>query len=765
MMQVSGTERYEARGGCDVLTISPKLAMWSSEYEAALDPVTFEIMMHKLERVQDEFSDSIRLVSGAVAVTEAFDYNTVLTDEVGNIFSIGRGGAFLSPPHQDAIRWTLENRSENPGIEEGDMFLLGDPWVGVIHQADASILAPIFVDGKLFCWAGAAMHFVDVGGPGFTVAPEANTIFDEAAALPPIKLVRKGELQRDVEEMFLRRSKTPQLVALDMRALIAGANTASIRLHELINEYGAATVHQAMKQMLDTTEAGLRAALRRIPDGIWRHQVLMEVSGPGDRGVYQITGELRKTGDALAFDFTNCDPQKGFLSGTASAFKAASISSSLSVLCADLPWATGALERVFEFKFKRGTFASATFPAAVSSGAISPGMVSTALTSALLAKMLSAAPDDMKRNLMAVGPGGIPVQILQGPGRGGEFAVALSTDGLAGGGGGNAWRDGADLCGWPASTGVMICNIESFEQHQPLQYLYRREVADTGGPGRFRGGICGEAAVILHDTQGPLDVCVAAFGMAFPIGAGVNGALPAKSLRYVHAKDTNLRARFANGEIPVDVGDVSGNIEYPPPKDVGRVVGFDDIYHMTWAGGGGYGDPLERDPRLVLSDVIEGFVTRERAKIDYGVVIEGSGIDACATAAVRAAMRGARLGKEPMPQPAEPLLPADAIWLDGNLVAHSDGTTACARCQTVLERSGEGFRHGCAVIEKDLLAAGRVWKATSHYIDDEVVLREFACPGCGTLLESDVALKGAPYINDRQITGEAVRDYLHEGRS
>lgn len=762
-MQISGTERYEARGGCDELKISPKLAMWSVEGGTPLDPVTFEIVMHKLERVQDEFSDSIRLVSGAVAVTEAFDYNTVLTDEVGNIFSIGRGGAFLSPPHQDAIRWTLENRSDNPGIEEGDMFLLGDPWIGVIHQADASILAPIFVDGKLLCWAGAAMHFVDVGGPGFTVAPEANTIFDEAAALPPIKLVRKGELQRDVEEMFLRRSKTPQLVALDMRALIAGANTACTRMHELINEYGAATVHQAMKQMLDTTEAGLRASLRRIPDGTWRHQMLMEVSGPGDRGVYQITGELRKAGDSLVFDFTDCDAQKGFLSGTAPAFKAACLSSSLSVLCADLPWATGALERVFEFRFTRGTFASATFPAAVSSGAISPGMVSTALTSALLAKMLSAAPDDLKRNLMAVGPGGIPVQILQGPGRGGEFAVALSTDGLAGGGGGNAWRDGADLCGWPASTGVMICNIESFEQHQPLQYLYRREVADTGGPGRYRGGICGEAAVILHDTKGPLDVCVAAFGMAFPIGAGVNGALPAKSMRYVHAKSTDLRARFANGDIPADVSAVSGIIEYPPPKDVGRVVEFDDIYHMTWAGGGGYGDPLERDSRMVLGDVEEGFVTVERARIDYGVVIDGETIDSSATEALRAEMRGARLGKGPVPRPASPALPANAIWLDGNLVAHKDGTTACARCRTVLDNSGRGFRHSCAIVEKDLLEAGRVWKPTSHYIDADIVLREFACPGCGTLLETDVTVKGTPFINDRQISAEAVSAHLQTG--
>src|SRR3712207_610770 len=243
-------------------------------------------------------------------------FNVGIMDEIGDIVTIGSGIVWHCNGDQ-CVKWILENRSDNPGIREGDLFLSNDPWIHSNHQNDVSVLQPIFYEGKLFCWTLATVHQVDVGGinPGSFCfhAPDA---FSEAFFFSAIKLVEDGVLRKDIEDLFLRRSRTPELLPLDLRAVIASANVARRRIYEMIERYGAPTVKAVMRRTMDESERLIRERIRELPDGIWRSEEYQEQSGAGDRGVYAVRLALEKTGDRLIFDFCATDEQAGVINFT-----------------------------------------------------------------------------------------------------------------------------------------------------------------------------------------------------------------------------------------------------------------------------------------------------------------------------------------------------------------------------------------------------------------------------------------------------------------
>src|SRR5918911_473204 len=216
--------------------------------------------------------EALKRMSGSIVVTDCNDFDFALTDELGQEVQIGLYNTELAASMDLAIFWTLQNRSANPGIDEGDMFLCNDPWVGGgIHQNDVSLFAPFFWDGKLFAWSSAVAHQVDIGGvaPG-SWTPRSQDVFWESLPTPPVKIVRNFELQRDVEDVYLRRSRTPQIVGLDLRAKVGANSIAQNRLRVLIERYGPDLVKAVMKRVMDDAERRLRDKLRRLPDGTWK---------------------------------------------------------------------------------------------------------------------------------------------------------------------------------------------------------------------------------------------------------------------------------------------------------------------------------------------------------------------------------------------------------------------------------------------------------------------------------------------------------------
>ncbi len=281
----------------------------------ALDPLTYEVIRHRLWSVTDEMGEALKRMSGSPIVTDANDFDFAIADEIGQEVQVGLYNTMLVGAVDLAIYWTLRNRAANPGIDPGDMFLTNDPWVGGgLHQNDVMVFQPVFHDGKLFAWTSAVCHEPDLGGVGLgSFSPAAQDVFSESLPTPPIKVVRGFELQRDVADVWVRRSRVPMLVGLDLRAKVGANNVGRERLHALIAQYGADTVKAVMKRMMSDAEKRLRGKLAGLPDGSWKATGYQDQSHEGDRGLHKITVTTTKTGDHLTFDFTGTGPQAGVM--------------------------------------------------------------------------------------------------------------------------------------------------------------------------------------------------------------------------------------------------------------------------------------------------------------------------------------------------------------------------------------------------------------------------------------------------------------------
>jgi N-methylhydantoinase B len=729
---------------------APAVPMYEAPDREIVDAITFEIISHKFVQLTAELATTLQRTSGSVVVTEAMDFNVSLADETGEIFAVGDYGITHGAALQHAIRWTLENRAENPGIEPGDMFLLSDPWVGVVHQPDVGLLAPIFIDGCLFAWAACTMHMLDTGGafPG-GLNTAAVDVFSEPAPIPPIRLVRGFALQDDVEEMFVRRSRLRKLLSLDLRAMIASNRVAIARLTELAESYSASVVHRVIKQELDNAETEFRARLRELPDGRWSDVQLCEVSGDGDRNVYAVRGTMEKHGDDLLFDFSATDEQAGFFNSTWPSAEGGIVAAVLPLLCPDLTWAPGGVLRAIRFAYTLGTIVAAEFPAAVSAGPISGGLFGANVATMLISKMLSSASPEQKRNLLAVTTACIPINIFRGLSDDGHPILVLNIECVPGGTGARSWRDGDHYAAVMLSPVSRIPNVEHQEHHYPLLWLYRRELRDSAGAGAFRGGVAGESAVIPYGVSQPLEMMLGAHGVAMPSSRGINGGLPAKSLGFRVFRDVDLQSRFAEGRMPVDVEQLGSDIDWPHPKSSTVRLGPRDVFASSGAGGGGYGDPLEREPELVAHDVTEGYVSTELAAGLYGVVFAGEEVDREATQELRAKMRGSRLGHGPLQAPGGMIEIDGGRHLSESVILTPDGDAVCGRCGAPLAQDSQDFRRGTTITEFDMQTLGLVWIDPATYIDDELILRGFCCPQCGTLLDTELARPSDPVDLDR----------------
>src|SRR5262247_4565935 len=228
----------------------------------------------------------------------ALEINPSILTEDAEFVYFGPYMQYMSGVTDTQVKWTLENRSDNPGIADGDMFLPNDPWVGAAHQMDVMLLCPVFWKGELFCWVTNCLHQYDVGGitPG-SFCPSARDSFDEGILIPPIKILERGELRKDIEGVYLRASRKPYLVALDLRAQIAGNVTAKRRILALIQRYGADVVKGVMRKIIDTAEQAFLQKLSKIPDGTWRERSYVEVAYVGDRRTYPVLLTMHKRGD------------------------------------------------------------------------------------------------------------------------------------------------------------------------------------------------------------------------------------------------------------------------------------------------------------------------------------------------------------------------------------------------------------------------------------------------------------------------------------
>lgn len=722
----------------------------------AVDPLTYEVIRHRLWSVTDEMGEALKRMSGSPIVTDANDFDFAISDELGQEVQVGLYNTMLVGAVDLAIYWTLRHRAENPGIAEGDMFLCNDPWVGGgLHQSDVIVYQPVFHDGKLFAWTSAICHEPDLGGSGLgSFDPAAKDVFSESLPTPPIKVVRDYELQRDVADVWIRRSRVPMLVGLDLRAKI-GANTVGRnRLLSVIDQYGADTVKAVMKRMMNDAEARLRHKLTDLPDGTWRATGYQDQGAVGDRKVHKITVAMTKTDDHLTFDFTGTDPQTGVINCTYAGMRGGVMLALLPILAGDIPWSAGGLMRCFELVAEEGTINNATFPAAVSRGPIGPAWLTGTLIAECLAQMLDQHIE-LGKNVQASCCGTWDTAVIAGVDERADASVPflnIMMEPMAGGYGARPVADGMDTGGLFCIPMGRIPDTEMTEFLYPLLTLWRREEPDSGGPGRMRGGVSASIAVTPYGSSLPMGLVFASAGKAVAQNNGLAGGLPGNTGLEILARDAGVADMLADGRIPGTLDDLGGTREIGACYAESHLAPGEVLY-MHWQGGGGYGDPLLRDPAAVARDVINGKVSADGARVNYGVVVTDGEVDATATTDLRDQLLAERRNRSDIPQTQDATIDVShGRRIDDNLAEVHIGDArviACAHCGRLLGDSKTG-RLDLARYEGPSSAAGpQVTSDPAEYVDTPVVFRQQCCPGCWTAVYSGIVPADHPdHISD-----------------
>jgi N-methylhydantoinase B len=739
--RIPGSEAFTTRSAdpdavLDALPPTLALHQVSDDDVARLDPLTYEVVRHRLWSITDEMADAIKRMSGSIVVTDANDFDFAISDELGQSVQIALYNTELAACIDLAIFWTLRNRAENPGIADGDMFLSNDPWVGGgLHQNDVSLIQPIFWEGELFAWTSAICHELDLGGvsPG-SRSPKADSVFWEALPTPPLKIVSEGRILRDVEEAYVRRARTPPLVSLDLRAKLGANLLGRRRILALIERYGPTTVKAVMKRMMDDAEQRLRRKLRTLPDGSWHATQYIDSSGDGDRGVYAIELELTKRDAQLRFDFTGTSPQKGMINCTWAGTRGGVISAILPLLAGDIPWSPGGLLRCVDIETTPGALNDADYPAAIAMAPVGAAMSAGMAAVQCISKMLDTDPD-LRAHAMAVCGAASDVALFSGTLPGGRPFLTAIAEHAAMGIGAKTYADGVDTGGILAIPQGRIPDAEMNEFKSPFLYVWRREAIDSGGPGRFRGGLSGTVCVVAHGVEDPMHCVASGAGKAVAQNVGLAGGYPGNTQHDVIVRGSRVPELLASGRIPGSLEELGGTVELVPAQ---RELPFapGDAFVMNWQAGGGYMDPLLREPELVAHDVAEGKVSRQAGADLYGVVLdEGGKVDLMATARRRAqvrAERAARAGLADAGDGRNGAPPAEgAQRLSENFVVGHDGAVACTHCGEAVAAQGEGLYESLARIDGDAALAGpQVGADPREYTDEPVVFRQYICPHC-----------------------------------
>ena len=567
-----------------------------------VDAVTVDIIENALRNVREEMDAVLFRTAMSPGIREQGDCFPMVANRDGKMV-VGQFGSFI---------YGFTEAYEGD-IEEGDIILTNDPYMcnaAVSHLPDWIVLVPIFKDGRHIAWSAMFGHMSDNGGmvPG-SIPIKAETIYQEGIRIPPTKLYKQGELQEDVLELILHNVRTSEWNRFDLNALVAACRTAAKRCVEIADRFGDDVFQSTMQIMLDRNLEAMRAIINMIvPEEPQYFEDYVCDDGVG-KGPYKIACKLWREGDVAIFDFSGTDPQaKSSINFylNEEMFKMFFGSFTINLFDPHILFNDGFYELV-DVRIPDGSLLKPKFPAALSGRTHALGRIFDVMGGVLG----QGAPDAMN----AAGFSDSPHLFYSGYDKNGEWfqLFQIGFGGIPGRPVGDG-PDGHSL--WPGFTNVPN---EFIEAYFPLRIVRYEPIPDSGGAGLHRGGnglsvayeFLAEGQIAIHDER----------WLTYPWG--VRGGDPGM-------RSTKRLVR------------TDGSEEWLPAKCDGIDVEQGDVlYFNTW-GGGGWGDPLERDPEHVLADVKRGLVTVDGAK-RYGVVIGNDGtIDVAATEKCREEMRAGR---------------------------------------------------------------------------------------------------------------------------
>jgi len=561
--------------------------MTESGTRALADPIQMAVFSNRLLSITEDMGNTLIRSSFSTNIKERKDCSVALFDARGRLAA----QAAHVPLHLGSLLGSVRAvLAAHPlgRMAEGDAFICNDPYAaGGTHMPDISIVTPVFWDGEVRFFTANIGHHADVGGsvPG-SIAGASRTIYEEGLRIPAVHIARAGTLDEDILDLICLNSRQPEERRLDLKVQVATNRRGATLTHELIGEMGLDAVLAALDDLLNYTAARLANRLAALPDGSYTGTSYLDDDGLGGEPV-AITATCRIEGPRLTIDFAGTAAQaRGALNVARSALEATVYYALKALLDPELMPNSGMFEGV-AITAPEGSLVNPRFPAAVGARSITCNKISRALFAAL-------APALGPQRALAAGHDSVPAMVFSGPRPdGGEGYVYLET--IGGGSGATASGDGMDAV-QVHMTNTSNLPIEALEHEYGLRVVEYALVGDSGGGGRWRGGL-GIAREIGAVGEGVV-FSIRSDGHALPppgLDGGGDGA-PARLLRNPgRAGEAVLGGKVAR-------------IELKPGESI----------RLETAGGGGLGPPSERPARRLAADLADGKVSAERARRDYG---------------------------------------------------------------------------------------------------------------------------------------------------
>jgi N-methylhydantoinase B len=714
-----------------------------TEVRQEVDRVAAEIHRKALENVVNEMAITLRRTSGSPIVTDSLDFCTCLLDAEGEQLALS---AHVLNHSASSVLGTariirdLRDRGDVPLSGEG--WIVNDPYDGgAMHQGDVGVVMPMFFGQELVGWGFANLHVLDIGGGGVSgMNPGAHTVYDEGLRFPAVKIISGGQIEPAWEQLITCNVRVPRPVVNDIRSMIAANNVAQRKLVEVIERFGLDAHREYCELNKDLTEALFRERISRMPDGVYEAVDFIEFDGHGVDRLFEVRGTLEIEGDSMTFAFTG-DPQTdAYINATVASARGCVMTMILTTLAyGDLPFNAGMWRPLTIDLGEPGTVVNAVSPAPVSLAHADGGMRIGKVAKNLLSQALSLSDDPV----LAARTAGIPAE---GGGSAGLFGhdaegrprvIFWADSGVGLGGPAQSFADGQDLYGISMLCGSGLPDVEVHEAHDPVLIHWRRPTPNSGGPGLFRGGLGLDQAYSIWSVDGMTGFMQSR--CAELPAPGVGGGFAAASAAQYPIRETGLDAALARGEHPTEAS-IGGRVEVIPNRVSRATLNRSDVLRAVNGGGSGLGDPLLRDPALVVEDLRNGDITPTHARRAYGVVLDttGRGLDEKATEAERETIRSARIGGSP-----ERVLRAPAQV--GVSVRYTDGDWRCAYCDHAVCAGHEDWRLTGTIERIDEITeifARYEMQVVPRREPPAIEVRQYFCPKCAGCLAVDVLPEG-----------------------
>ena len=540
----------------------------------AIDPVTLEVVWNRLLSVANEQQDALIRTAFSTIVRESQDLACGIFDTRGRMIAQSISG---TPGHINAMATSMKHflaAFPPDKLRPGDVLITNDPWMTAGQINDITITTPFFKNGRLVALFANTCHSADIGGR--ILSAEAREVFEEGLRLPIMKLFDRGEPNQVLMQIVRVNVRQPDEVIGDFYAQTASNDAGGRALLEMMEEFGLDSIDPVAEEIISRSEAAVRGEIAKLPSGEWSNETWSD----GFEEPILIRCTVRVAEDEIFIDFSGSSPQSTRGINVVLNYTHAYASFAIkAAICPDVPHNEGSFRPV-HVSAPPGSILNALEPAPVASRQV----IGHFIPSAIFAALSGALPG----RLMA--PGADPIWLSVWRGQNPSFTLTLFQ---VGGTGARPSKDGLSAVGFP--SGVAGVPAEIVESLSPVVVKRRELRPDSGGAGRWRGGL-GQLTEFVRRGEGRWSVSSIADRTKYP-APGLLGGQAGAAGEVALGDGTRLHAKSL-----VDLG-------------------AGDTVHVNLPGGGGYGDPLQRDVQRVLGDVIEGYITPEEAEKNYGVAV------------------------------------------------------------------------------------------------------------------------------------------------